>query len=64
MMLTAPAAAVLRDCAIANAPHIRASAVVGSAFWRAIAADVQARGREELRVFEREAEALDYLARG
>lgn len=61
--LTADAATALKQCALGNAPHIRASAMVGSPFWKAIAADVQARGREDLMVFDDEAEALEYLAR-
>ncbi|GEJ55937.1 hypothetical protein [Anaeromyxobacter diazotrophicus] len=60
--LTGEAAAALKACAQANTPHIRASAMVGSSFWRVIAADVQARGREELALFDDEASALDWLA--
>jgi hypothetical protein len=36
--------------------------MVGSRFWRVIAADVQAHGREELQLFDDEASALDWLA--
>ena len=60
--LTADAAAALKACALANKPHIRASAMVGSSFWRVIAADVQAHGREDLTMFDDEASALDWLA--
>jgi len=48
--LTADGAATFRRCALANKPHIRASAMVCSSFWKVIAADVQARGREELKL--------------
>jgi hypothetical protein len=60
--LTADAAAALKHAALANAPHIRASAMVGSIFWKVMAADVQAHGREELQLFDDEASALDWLA--
>jgi hypothetical protein len=60
--LTAEAIEAVKLCAAADAPYIRASAMVGSAFWRAVAADVQARWREELRTFEDEAAALQWLA--
>ena len=61
-LLTADAAAALKACALANAPHIRASAMVGSSFWRVVAADIQAHGREELAMFDDQLSALDWLA--
>ncbi len=60
--LTAAGAETFRRCTFANKPHILASAMVGSRFWKVIAADVQARYREELRLFDDEASALDWLA--
>lgn len=60
--LTADAAAALKQCALANEPHVRATALVGSSIWRALGAVVQARGREELLMSDDEASALDWLA--
>jgi len=45
-----------------TAPHIRARALVGPSFWRALGAVLQARGREEIMMSEDEAAALDWLA--
>lgn len=36
--------------------------MIGSPFWRAVAADVQARWRSELRTFDDEPAALEWLA--
>jgi hypothetical protein len=58
-LLTADAAEALKEAAVANAMHIRASAVVGTAFWRSLAAQVPGR---EMRLFDDEASALDWLA--
>jgi len=59
---TAEAVSVLKECARANTPHVRASAVVGSNFWTLILSDPQMRGREDLQLFDDEASALDWLA--
>jgi hypothetical protein len=61
--LTSNSAAAIKHCALADKPHIRASAMVGSDAWRRVAADVRAHGREELTIFENEVSALDWLAR-
>jgi hypothetical protein len=60
--VTADASAALRRCALTIAPHLRASAMVGSNFWKLIAEDAQAHGRPDLRIFNDEASALDWLA--
>lgn len=60
--LTAGNAAVLKDAARANAPYVRAGAVVGTAFWNVMVADLQAHGRPDVIAFEHEADALDWLA--
>ncbi len=60
--LTADAAAALKQCALANEPHVSATALVGSSIWRALGAVVQVRGREELLMSDDEASALDWLA--
>jgi len=60
--LTAEAADVLKQCALANRPYVRAAAVVATSFWKVIGADVQMRGREDVELFDDEASALDWLA--
>jgi len=60
--LSAEAVEAVKRCAVADTPHIKASAMVGSPFWRAVAADVQARWRQELRTFDDEPAALEWLA--
>jgi len=52
----------LKEYALATEPHIRARALVGPSFWRALGAVLQARGREEIMMSEDEAAALDWLA--
>ena len=46
----------------ANRPYVRASAVVGTNFWKVIVTSLQLRGREDLVLFEDELSALDWLA--
>jgi hypothetical protein len=60
--LTADSAVALKEYALATEPHIRARALVGPSFWRALGAVLQARGREEIMMSEDEAAALDWLA--
>jgi len=60
--LTADSAVALKECALAIEPHIRASALVGPSFWRALGAVLQARDREEIMMSDDEAAALDWLA--
>ncbi|HEX7623386.1 MAG TPA: hypothetical protein VF400_07410 [Anaeromyxobacteraceae bacterium] len=60
--LTPDGVARVRTAAMANKPHLRASAMVGSRYWKGIYADIRARGRGELTLFDDEATALDWLA--
>ena len=60
--VTAEGAAALKRCALANRPYILASALVATSFWRVMAADLHARGREDLMFLDDEASALDWLA--
>jgi len=48
--------------ALKNRPHVYASAIVGTSFWKVIVTDLFARGREDLVLFESETEALDWLS--
>ena len=60
--VTSDAAEAFKRVALANREHVFASAVVGTSFWKIIVTDLQVRGREDLMLFDREAEALDWLA--
>jgi hypothetical protein len=48
--------------ALANKPHVLASAAVGTAFWNVLVASLKLKGRSDVMVFEDEAAALDWLA--
>jgi hypothetical protein len=61
--LTPATAAALKDLTLGNKPHVKASAVCGSSFWKVILVDVQAHGRDDLVLFDDEASALDWLAK-
>ncbi len=60
--LTAEGADVLKRGALENGPHVLAGAIVATSFWKVIAIDVQAHSREDLRLFDDESSALDWLA--
>ncbi|HYS82060.1 MAG TPA: hypothetical protein VEM76_15225 [Anaeromyxobacteraceae bacterium] len=60
--LTNEGAEALKRAALANRPYIIAGAVVAGSFWRVIAADLRARGREDLTTFDDEASALEWLS--
>jgi len=48
--------------ALANKPHVHASAVIGTAFWNVVVSSLKLRGRSDVTVFESEPAALDWLA--
>jgi len=48
--------------ALANKPHVHASAVVGTAFWNVVVASLKLNGRKDVKVFEDEAAAVAWLA--
>lgn len=59
----AESAAAMKRFALANKPHVRASAVVApGAFWRVVVTGLQVEGREDMTLFDGEAEARDWLA--
>jgi len=58
----AESAEALRQYGLANREHVLASAVLGTSFWIVVVTSLQMKGREDLRVFEDEAAALDWLA--
>ena len=60
--LTVEGADALKRCALANRPFVRAGAVVASSFWNVIVTDLQMHGREDLKLFDDEASALEWLA--
>ncbi len=60
--LTEERAEALKRCALANRPYVRAGAVVAPTFWRVIATDLRARGREDLSFFTDEGSALEWLS--
>jgi len=60
--LTTEGADTLKRCALSNRPYVRAGAVVGSSFWKVVASDLQAHGREDLQLFDDAVSALDWLA--
>jgi ABC-type histidine transport system ATPase subunit len=61
--LTRDTADVLKRYGLANRKvSIRASAVVGSCFWKVIVTHLQMHGREDLVLFDEEQSALDWLA--
>ncbi|HEX7623983.1 MAG TPA: hypothetical protein VF400_10470 [Anaeromyxobacteraceae bacterium] len=60
--LTEERSDALKRCALANRPYVRAGAVVAPTFWRVVATDLQAHGREDLRFFTDEASALEWLS--
>ena len=61
-LLTPGAAAALKRLALSNRPYVRASAVIGTSFWKVIVTDLQAHGREDVMLFDDEASALDWLS--
>jgi len=60
--LTAEGADTLKRCALANRPYVRAGAVVASSFWNVIVTDLQMHGREDMKLFNDEASALEWLS--
>ena len=58
----AESAEALKQYGVANRPHVRASAVVGTSFWRVVVTSLQVQGRDDLTLFDDEASALDWLA--
>jgi phosphoribosylanthranilate isomerase len=54
--------AALKRLSAANAPFVLAVAVVGNSFWRLVVSNIQADGRDNVQLFEKEDEALDWLA--
>jgi len=60
--LNADAVAALKRLSASNAPHVLAVAVVGTSFWNMAVVNIQAQGRTDIRLFEGEQEALDWLA--
>jgi hypothetical protein len=60
--LTAQGGEALKQCALANRPYVRAGAVVASSFWNVFVHDLQAHGREDMRHFDDEASALEWLS--
>jgi len=59
--LSADIAVAFKDYARRNRPHVLASAVVGTSFWNVIVTDVLLHGREDITLFESEAQALSWL---
>jgi hemerythrin len=55
-------AEAFKSYALKNRPHVFASAIVGTSFWKVIVTDLFGRGREDLVLFENETEALDWLS--
>ena len=60
--LTTASAEALKQYGLSNRGLIRASAVVGASFWKVIVTFLQTHGREDLKLFDDEATALDWLA--
>ena len=60
--VTAESAEAFKRYALRNRPHVFASAIVATPFWKIIVTDLLVRGREDLMLFDRELEALDWLA--
>jgi len=60
--LNAEVVAALKRLSASNAPHVLAVAVVGTSFWNLAVVNIQAQGRTDIRLFEDEREALDWLA--
>jgi hypothetical protein len=53
----------LRRYAVANRPHVRSSAVVVDGFWSVIVMSIKLHERHDLRLFDTEEDALDWLVR-
>ncbi|HEX7624187.1 MAG TPA: hypothetical protein VF400_11500 [Anaeromyxobacteraceae bacterium] len=60
--LTKESAEALKQYGLSNRGLVRASAVVGASFWKVIVTFLQTHGREDLKLFDDEASALDWLA--
>jgi hypothetical protein len=57
----AQAAEALKRYAAANGPFVRRSAIVAIGFWKVVVTSIKLHGREDLVLFENQAEALDWL---
>jgi len=56
-------AEALKRYARGNRPYVKASAVIGTSFWKVVVASLKIAERKDLVLFEDEAAALDWLAR-
>jgi len=60
--VTEESAGAFKRYALRNRPHVFASAIVATPFWKIIVTDLLVRGRDDLMLFDHELEALDWLA--